>query len=240
MSGSGLTFAVRAGQGAVVLPCDGLPVTDPLYLTIRDIVADVTAVDPDSLTPESADLFPDEESFFEVYERASAATGVPFGQIHASLPLYRFKVGETTMSSLRNLAALSARARARLAHVDVRLETETLASLVETFRTGRYVSSGLLQPPLNPPRSRRYVLFWTLALLLGPVAIAAGLTLLPCNSLRNDCWSPPAERFRAFLFWPTLICAGLLALAWLPGLLDLWRAARREARRAAARRRRGG
>lgn len=157
---------------------------DDVFLSVRRIVGEVMDIDPADLTGDTrfSDLpLEYEEDFHDIYERCCQALNVPLPAILNTMPVYRQRIGEQMMNGWRLLAPFFARADRLLAEHDVRMECETLDSLAETMRQGRYVSSGQFWPRANPLRSKRYVLGWLAGLMGATVAVPYALTFLPCR-----------------------------------------------------------
>ena len=85
----------------------------------------------------------DEDVFHKFYERCGRQLNVPLAAILNRMPFYRCRGGVRMMNSRRLLAHFLLQADRLFEAHDVRMEIETVASLAETMRQGRCVSSGV-------------------------------------------------------------------------------------------------
>jgi hypothetical protein len=195
---------------------------DSTYLpTVYRVVSHVTGTDIGLLTDKTrfSEVVTTEDEFHEIYEQCCEELGVSLPLILNSMPMYRQKLWEFVLSSLRNLAPFNKRADALLAKHDVQIEDETLGSLAQSMRENAYVSSGEYWPPENPPRSKTYVISWALGLLAAAVIFPYLFTLAPCSMVGSKCILPTWWQMRKMLPF-TVSGAGLIiAFAYVPGLL---------------------
>ncbi len=198
---------------------------DPdVFDTLCRVLADEFGADPKQLTPdlELIALELDQEEYHRLYEHMAEETGVHLHKIVNSMPIYSMDKGEWTMRSLQNLAAFSDDAAKYLDRCDVRSEKETLRSIAQSFAEGRYVSSGQFFDPFFPPRSKTYVIGWSVGIVLVLVIIGPTIwALWPCNPFRWACHGGPMGRYLFVIPYTGGLAAFLLASAYVPGLLAL-------------------
>ena len=191
--------------------------------TVFDVVSEITGKPRGTLTRETrfSELELEDDDNQEIYEECCRRTGASLNDIIASMPIYRLRTGETTFASLRNIAAFSARARRLLALYDVRVEDETLASVAESLQQGRYVSSGNYLPSFFEPRSKLYVICWSLGLIAIALAVPIFFNVLnPKPLCLFPCLVPPLGDAR-FLYICLAIALGLIVVGIVPGLIEL-------------------
>lgn len=199
---------------------------DDIQRTVYRIVADVTGEDVAVLNERSrfSDLVDDEDDFHQIYERLCEELNVPLAAILNTMPVYRVVVGDLVLNSWRNLAPFSKTAARLLNEHDVRMECETLGSLAETMRQGRYVSSGEFWPSVYPPRSMKYVLGWAGGITAASVFLPLAFTFLPCNPVCSDCTLSTWAQMREMLPFSLAIGFLLNAIAFVPGIYAMRRA----------------
>lgn len=198
---------------------------DRELLTVRRVVSDFAVVDMSALTARTrfSELEIYDDDLEEVFDRCGEELGVSGDNILDTMPDYRPEAGELTMNSWRNLAPFSPRAAMLLAAHDVPVDDDTLGSLAESLRRGVHVPSGAYLPSENTPRSKRYVVGWGVGIVGAAIACAFGLALLPCDSACRACadstWQAMTEALPITLGIAMLV----EAIAFVPGLVGLWR-----------------
>ncbi|MCG3266242.1 hypothetical protein [Yoonia sp. I 8.24] len=199
------------------------------------ILADEFGADSSRLTPktELISLQLDQEEYHRLYEQMAEATGVDLNAVVHSMPLYSIDESETVMGSLRNLAPFNSDAKQYLESCDVRTDKETLGSIADSFARGEYVASGLYFDPIFPARSKRYVISWTLGivvvlLIIGPLWWA----VRPCGPFKPGCSAGPLWVYLKALIYTVPATVLLLGLAFAPGMIALRARRKRRARRA--------
>jgi len=164
-----------------------------------------------------------------IFEKSAEASGVGMGTIIESMPVYTIKAGDSTMWSLRFLGAFLPEAAKLLDRFTVRPSDDTLASIAESLRTGRFVESGRRCPPVHAPMSKVKTLLWllvplALVLVVLPVGVAYGEYAQCCEYYEMSAFDYIANE--AYRLNGPILFGGLFALfvivsEFAPGLLAL-------------------
>jgi hypothetical protein len=204
--------------------------------TVRRVAGEVLGIPAERISAGSslADLKASHSDFQLIYERSAEALGVDLPPIIESMPIYSIKAGDGTMWSLRYLAAVSQGAAALLERYTVHPVDDTIDSIAESLRQGRFVDSGRRRPALHTPMSGPAVAAWIVVpLLLLVVLLPLGVGYLEYR----QCVCPAGTGAAEFILsrgyradGPLLLSAVLLAIVFggsiLPGLLAMRREAR--------------
>lgn len=112
-----------------------------------------------------------------------------------------------------------------VARLSYRVHVDTLGSVAESIRSGKYVKSGQLYPPAYEEFSRIRSLIW-LAVYLVPLGVALWAAFGPCRTFGPNCPRDPDYQLGALAVGGGLTLV-LLAASILPGVRELRRQANR-------------
>ncbi len=199
--------------------------------TVRRVASDVLGIPVERLRDAHSmtDLKATDGDYRLIFERSAEALKVEMTPIIETMPIYTFKAGDAAMNSLRMLAGISARAASLLDRNTVRPVDDTLGSIAEALRSGRFVDSGRRHPPIHQPYSARAFWLWALlppfvALVVFP-GVIAGVEYWQCCTTPGrslmDYVLGRAWRGNGPVIVGGLFTALILGVQFLPGLWAL-------------------
>ncbi|SMX31054.1 hypothetical protein [Octadecabacter ascidiaceicola] len=206
-----------------------LSAPQPDYFDVLlDVVNETLGCDRSTLTPETTfyDLDVDTYEYQSIFAQTCERTGKNLSKVVNSMPIYTLGASEWTMTSLQNLAAFSPKADQLLLRYNVREQVDTLGSVALSIEAETYVSSAKLGELAYPARTKRYVVIWSLVILIGLACIVPiAFAFMPrCTA---TCELPRWSLSRDVLPFFGSMAALLLAAAYVPGILALRKVRRR-------------
>jgi hypothetical protein len=197
--------------------------------TVKRIASEVLGIPVERLRSDLSmtDLKAADADYPLIFERSAEALGVELGPIIESMPVYTIKAGDTTMGSLRMLAAVSGKAAQLLDRYTVRPVDDTLGSIAAGLRTGKFVDSGRRRLAAHRPYSLVKFLAWLLLpLIVLVVVLPVGVAYLEYRQCCSSAIGGIGEyvRERAYRSNGPILFGGPFAAFILAGQLvpGLW------------------